>query len=89
MKSASKKQKQYAFAILNYPDKKPPEKDISFIISDNRIPVKGYVDQKTWCMYNLIEDKVYVFTKFIRYLISYSVDQRLCVGLGVPETPPR
>ena len=89
MKSASKKQKQCAFAIRNYPDKKPPKKDISFIISDNRIPVKGYVDQKTWCMYNLIEDKVYVFTKFIRYLISYSVDQRLCVGLGVPETPPR
>ena len=67
MKSASKKQKQYAFAILNYPDKKPPKKDISFIISDNRIPVKGYVDQKIWCMFILIEDIVFVFDKYIRY----------------------
>lgn len=75
MKSASKKHKQCAFATLNYPDKKPPKKDISFIISDNRIPVKRHsvctkdmvYDQKTWCMSNLIKDKVYVFNKYIRY----------------------
>ena len=89
MKSVSEKQKQYAHAIINYPDKKPTKKDISFIISDNRISIKGYVDHKTWCMYNLIEDIVYVFNKYIRYQISYRVDQRLCVGLRVPETPPR
>ena len=58
-------------------DKKPTKKYISFIISDNRIPVKGYVVQKTWSMFSIITsatNKVLVSIKRLCDIII--VDQR-------------